>query len=83
MIEAAVPHLVERCLPSSNLKSNFSRLLERSTDVLALYSCFHSLLLLGGLLKSLGLSFKTKWTVRPYFAFEHGLSQVQEIQPPA
>lgn len=52
--------LVERCLPSSNLKSNFSRLFERSADVLALYSIFHSLLLLGGLLNNLGLSFMTR-----------------------
>ncbi len=44
----------------ANLKSNFSRLFERSAEVLALYSSFHSLLLLGGLLKSLGLSFITK-----------------------
>ena len=71
--------LVERCLPSSNLKSNFSRLPERSAEVLALYSCFHSLLLLGGLLNNLGLSFRTRWTVRPYLAFEQGVSHVQEI----
>ena len=63
--------------------SDFSRLLERSAEVLALYSGFHSLLLLGGLLNNLGLSFRTRWTVRPYLAFEQGVSQVQEIQPPA
>ena len=47
----------------------------------ALYSNFHFLLLLGGLLNNLGLSFRTRWIVRPYLAFEQGFSHVQEIQP--
>ena len=38
----------------------------------------HSLLLGGGSLKSLGLS-----SVLPYFASEHGFSQVQATLPPA
>ena len=70
-------------LPYSNLWSTFSRLLQRSAEVLALYSSFHSLLLRGGSLKSLGLSFMTRWTVLPYLAVEQGFSQVQATVPPA
>ena len=44
---------------------------------------FHSLLLRGGSLKSLGLSFRTRWTVLPYFAVEQGFSQVQVAVPSA
>lgn len=52
----------EQCVPTIQtlVKRIFSRLLERSTEVLALYSVFHSLLLLGGLLNNRGLSFNTK-----------------------
>ena len=75
--------LEERYLPSSNFSPTFSRLLQRSSEVLALYSSFHSLLLRGGALKSLGLSFKTRWAVLPYFAVEHGFSQVQVTLLPA
>ena len=42
-------------LPSSILKSNFSRLLERSAEVLALNSVFHSALSRGGMLINLAL----------------------------
>ncbi len=41
------------------------------------------LLLRGGSLKSLGLSFMTRWTVFPYLAVEHGFSQVHVTLPPA
>ena len=77
-----------------HLKSTFSGVIQVANpmhpdavtsgcEVLALYTSFHSLLLLGGLLNNLGLSFRTRWTVRPYLAFEQGFSHVQEIQPPA
>ena len=67
--------LVERCLPLSNWKSIFSRLFERSAEVLALYSGFHSSLSRGGKLISLGLSFIARWTVLPYLESEHGVLQ--------
>ena len=50
---------------------------------LCIVFCFHSLLLRGGALKSLGLSFMTRCTVLPYFTSEHGFSQVQVTIPPA
>src|SRR5699024_8487458 len=55
----------------------FSRLLERSADVRALNSFFHSFVSRGGKLISLGLSFMTRWTVLPYLESEQGCVQEQ------
>jgi len=67
----------ERWLPLSNRKSFFSRLLQRSEEVLALYSNFHSVLSRGGMLINRGSSFICKCTVLPYFESEHGVLQEQ------
>ena len=58
-------------------KSSFSRLLERSTEVLPSYSFSHALMSLGGMLNNLGLSSVKICTVLPYFAGEQGCSQKQ------
>ena len=52
-------------------------LLERSAEVLALNSVFHSSLSRGGMLINLGLSFMARCTVLPYFESEQGGSQEQ------
>ena len=54
------------------MKSIFSRLFERSAEVLALYSLFHCSLSRGGIFIRRGLSFIARWTVLPYFESEHG-----------
>jgi len=51
--------------------------LERSTEVLALNSFFHSALSRGGMLISLGVSFMARCTVLPYFESEQRCSQEQ------